>query len=91
MTLEEIEKQIDGQIRDRQILRIVARRAIEPNNDGVSLNEGYDYEVDGALPQLADALAKMLLEMNKDKSFGENAGSMFLTLLTEYYNRLKEE
>ena len=90
VTIEDLKNMPEAR-RDRTILQIKAIEALEPNDEGVSLNEGYSFEVNGAIPQLADGLAKMMIEMNKDPEFGEKAGDGFLTLLTQYYTKLKSE
>ena len=90
VTIEDLKNMPEAR-RDRVILQIKAIEAFEPNDEGISLNEGYSFDVNGAIPQLADGFAKMLIEMNKDKTFGENAGDGFLTLLNQYYMKLKSE
>lgn len=82
---------LDEATRNKTILQIKAINAIDTQEDGVYLNEGYEFEVHGAIPQLADALAKMFIEMNKDPEFGDNGGDNFITLLTQYYQRAKGE
>jgi len=77
--------------RNVTILKIEAIEILNPEEKGVTLNEGYTFEVDGALPQLADGIAKMALEMDRDTSFGINGGSAFLTLIDQFYNKLKSE
>lgn len=96
MTVDDCENiedfsQLDEAARDKVILQITARNAIDAQEDGVYLNEGYSFSINGSIPQFADALAKMLIEMNKDPEFGEKAGDNFLTLLDQYYQRLKGE
>lgn len=75
--------------RTTTILKIEALENLEPTEDGMDLNEGYSYEVQGSLPQLADSLAKMAIEMDKDLDLGDNAGGAFVALITQYYEMLK--
>lgn len=75
--------------RTKTILVVKVIEKLEPEDDGVTLNEGYQYEVDGAFPQIADGLAKMFIELDKDASLGENAGGALLTLVNEYYTKLR--
>jgi len=78
-------------IRSKTILKIDVLEQLEQHEEGFALNEGYEFEVDGALPQLADGIAKMAVEMDKNKDFGINGGDAFLMLITQFYNRLKSE
>lgn len=78
---------MDPVCRSHKILTINVIEKLIPDKDGINLNEGYEYEINGSLPQVADGIAKMLIEMDKDKDFGERAGSVFLTLIQEYYNK----
>lgn len=80
-----------GTTRKKRILEIDTLENLEPEKEGMALNEGYEYTVDGAIPQLADALAKMAIEMDKDLSLGEAAGGMFITLIAQFYEKLKSE
>ena len=77
-------------IRVSTILKIEVLEQLTPSEDGVELNEGYQFEVNGPIPQLADGIAKMALEMDKEPTLGNKGGGAFLALITEYYNLLKE-
>ena len=77
--------------RRARILEIDAIESLTPDENGVELNEGYEYYVDGSLPQLADSIAKLALELDKDASMGESGGAAFLALVAQYYTKLKEE
>lgn len=78
-----------GQVaRTQNILIIKAKELLTPNDEGIELNEGYEYELNGALPQIADGFAKMLVELDKDN---KNIGGGFLTLIEQYYIKLKAE
>ena len=76
--------------RTKTILNIKVVEKLIPDEDGLNLNEGYEYEVDGALPQLADGIAKMLIELDKDETLGDHAGGAFLTLIQQYYSKSLE-
>lgn len=80
---------MEESIREKIILQIIVLEKLTPSEEGVELNEGYRYSVDGSLPQLADSLAKLFLEMDKDENLGENSGSVFLEILVDYYHKLK--
>jgi len=73
------------------ILKIEAIEILSEESSGVELNEGYRFEVRGTLPQVADGIAKMAIEMDYDKDFGDNGGGVFLELINQYYKVLKEE
>lgn len=75
--------------RRRLILEVQAIEILTPQEEGVELNEGYDYKVDGAIPELADSLAKLAVEMDKDPELGEKAGGAFLNLIQQYYDMTK--
>lgn len=76
--------------RTRLILEVKAIEKLDPTEEGMELNEGYQYEVNGSIPQLADGIAKMALEMDKDQNLGKSAGGAFLELVAQYYRKLKE-
>ena len=77
--------------RTTKILEIRALELLTPTDEGVELNEGYEFDLQGAMPQVADGLAKLFIELNADTELGENAGDMLLTLVIEYYNQLKND
>lgn len=77
-------------IRVATILKIEVLEKLESEKDGVELNEGYQFEVDGPIPQLADAIAKMAFEMDKEETLGNKGGGAFLALVAEYYKNLTE-
>ena len=76
-------------IRTKTILTIAALEKLTPEQNGVELNEGYEFFIDGAIPQVADGIAKMAFEMDKQTDMGETAGGAFISLINEYYQRLK--
>lgn len=82
-------KNLKPEKRTTKILEIRVLELLKPEKEGVELNEGYEYEINGSIPQLADGIAKMLIQMDKDKDFGKKGGNAFLTLITEYYNKNK--
>lgn len=89
--VQALQKQLDKQpeaIRLRTLLVIHVQEKLSVDKKGLELNEGYQFEVDGALPELADGIAKMALELEKN-GFGERSGEYFLSLINEYYKRLK--
>jgi hypothetical protein len=81
---------MENNTRLKKICEIHSVEILAPTEEGVELNEGYQYEVNGSLPQLADSIAKMAVEFdNNNDMLGESAGSVFISLIVEYYNRSK--
>ena len=81
----------ENQTRLKQICIIHSVETLTPTEEGVELNEGYKYEVDGTLPQLADSIAKLAIELDKEpETFSDNAGGLFVSLIVQFYDKLKE-
>ena len=90
MEKEELEKIIEeNQLKAKTILVIKSRPklTIDEAETGIELNEGYEFDVDGALPEIADGIAKLAAELEPN-GFGENSGSYFISLINEYYKKL---
>ena len=87
MKKEELNELINNEAKVKTLLVIKSKPVLSAKKKGVELNEGYDFEVDGAIPEIADAIAKFAVELPKN-GFGENSGSYFITLIGEYYKRL---
>ena len=83
-------KEMEPVTRTSLILEISVVEKLTPNLEGVELNEGYTYRVEGSIPQLADGIAKMCVELDKLPDMGKNGGEMLLGLIIEYYKRTKE-
>lgn len=79
----------DNKLRAKTLLVIKSRPklSVSDNDDGMELNEGYEFDVDGAIPEIADGIAKLAIEMEPN-GFGENSGSYFINLISEYYKKL---
>ena len=77
--------------RTSEILKISVLETLKPEEEGIELNEGYTYEVNGSIPQLADGLAKMAVEMDKQPDLGDKAGGAFLALVQQYYIKLNSQ
>lgn len=73
------------------ILEIQAVEKLKPEKDGIELNEGYNYTMNGSIPQVADGIAKMAIEMDKLEEMGSNAGKGFIILIEQYYKKATEE
>lgn len=75
--------------RNIEILTVTSIETLTAIEEGVELTEGYTYDVHGSIPQLADSIAKLAIEF--DKEFGDGAGSAFLALMHQYYETNKEK
>ena len=88
---EKLEKlfNVDNQLQAKTLLVLKSRPKLIVSDDdtGMELNEGYEFEVNGALPELADGIAKLAYEMEPN-GFGEGSGSYFVQLINEYYKKL---
>ena len=87
MKKEELNELMNNEAKVKTLLVIKSKPVLSAKKKGVELNEGYDFEVDGAIAEIADAIAKFAVELPKN-GFGENSGSYFITLISEYYKRL---
>lgn len=88
--IEEL-KNMDPITRTNTILNIKVVEKLIPEEEGVNLNEGYEYDVNGTIPQLADGIAKMAVEMDKQPDLGDKAGGAFLALVEQYYLKLNSQ
>lgn len=91
---EVVEKALESkesQFKEKQILCITSKLKLdlEENEEGLELNHGYDFVIDAAIPEIADAIAKLAIEMPKN-GMGENSGAYFITLIGEYYKKLSQ-
>lgn len=79
----------DNQLKPETIFVIHRRPKLQVSDDdqGMELNEGYDYYLDSPLPELADAIAKFAKEL-PNQGMGEGSDKYFVQLINEYLNRL---
>ena len=71
--------------RTKTILVVRSLELLNPTKKGLELNVGYEFDVDGPLPEVADGIAKMAKEL--DKMQGENAGAYFIELICQFYKK----
>lgn len=71
----------------KTLLVIKSKPKLTAVDEGVELNEGYEFEVNGAIPEIADAIAKFAKELEPN-GFGEGSGGYFVTLIQEYFNKI---
>lgn len=81
----------ENKLQSKTLLVIKSKHilSVSDEDDGMELNDGYDFEVNGAIPEVADAIAKMAIEL-ENNNFGKGSGRAFVSLIIEYYNRLIE-
>ena len=72
------------------VIKSKPKLSVSDNDEGVELNDGYEFEVNGAIPEIADGIAKMAVELEPN-GFGEKSGAYFIQLINEYYHRLTED
>lgn len=86
---EKLNKLANDNIKSETILVIKRRPQLKVTNNqkGMELNEGYDYELNSPLPELADAIAKFAVELPK-QGIGEGSDKYFIQLINEYFTRL---
>lgn len=82
----------DNQLQAKTILFIKSRPRLTVSDDdeGMELNDGYEFEVNGALPEIADSIAKLAFELD-NQGFGEGSGEMFVSLILEYFKKLQNK
>lgn len=69
------------------LLVIKTKNKLKATKKGVEINQGYEFEVDGAMPEIADAIAKFAKELPKN-GFGEHSDTYFITLIKQYFDKL---
>lgn len=87
---ELIEK--DEGMKPHTILTIKRKPKLTVTEDetGLELNDGYDFEVDAAVPEIADGIAKFAKEL-PNNGFGKDSDRYFIHLICEYFNKLNEQ
>lgn len=71
----------------KTILTIATKPKLNPTDDGVELNDGYEYEVNGALPEIADGIAKFAKEL-ENNGFEQGSAKYFITLINQFFDKL---
>lgn len=88
---EQLEKLFneDNQLNAKTLLIIKSRPKLTVSEDdsGMELNDGYEFEVNGAIPEIADGIAKFAVVLEQN-DFGENSSTYFIKLINEYFNKL---
>ena len=78
-------------LKAKTLLTIKSKPSFSVNEEetGLELNDGYEFEVDGAVPEIADAIAKFAIEL-PNNGFGEDSDTYFITLISQYFEKLKQ-
>ena len=69
------------------VIKSRPKLSVADDDSGMELNDGYEFEVNGALPEVADGIAKFAHELEVN-GFGENAGRYFIGLIAQYFDKL---
>lgn len=89
---EQLEKLFneDNQLNAKTLLIIKSRPKLTVSEDdsGMELNDGYEFEVNGAIPEIADGIAKFAIALEQN-DFGKNSSTYFIKLINEYFNKLQ--
>ena len=80
-------KNIQPEKRTRQILVVRSLEVLTPKQEGIELNVGYEFDVDGPLPEIADGIAKMAKELDHMEGQTENSGRYFIELIRQFYEK----
>lgn len=81
---------MESSTRTRKLLEISSVEKLDPSEEGYELSEGYVFEVNGSLMNVAHGISVFISEL--DNQLESGAGETFMTLLTEYYqNNINKE
>lgn len=73
--------------RAKTLLMIRTKPVFNTNEDGMELNDGYDFDMNGALPEIADAIAKFAYALDSN-GFDKGSGAYFVRLISSYFDKL---
>lgn len=74
-------------IQKTKIFEIRTKHDLTACKKGVEINQGYEFDVNTSLPELADGIAKFAKELPKN-GFGETSGRYFIQLISQYFDKL---
>lgn len=82
---------VEHQLKAKTLLtiRVRPKLTVADNDEGMELNDGYEFDLNGALPEVADAIAKFAKEL-PNNDCGENSDTYFISLIQQYFQKLKE-
>ena len=76
---------MDKKIEPKHLLTIKTFPHLDETKEGILLNDGYAFDVDGSLPEVADAIVKFAMELPAN-GFGEGSDKFFIELINTFYN-----
>jgi len=74
-------------LKAKTILVIKSRPILKAESKGATLNDGYEFEVDGAIPEIADGIAKFAKEL-PNQGCGKGSDRYFINLIGQYFDKL---
>ena len=74
-------------VKKTKIFEIRTKHDLKAVKKGVELNQGYEFDVNTSIPELADAIAKFAKEL-PNNGFGDGSDRYFITLISQYYSKL---
>ena len=74
------------EFKGRTILTIKTKPITNVRHKGVEINEGYEYELNGALPELAFGIANFAKEL-PNQGFGDGSDKEFIKLINLYFKK----
>lgn len=86
---EQINKLFEDNVKPTTIL-VVKRKPkmnVSKNGNNVELNEGYEYDVNSSLPEIADGIAKFAKEL-PHQGMGNGSDKYFINLINQYFEKL---
>lgn len=84
---KDIEIIANENMKPKTILVIKTKPTLKSTTKGMFLNDGYEFEVNGAIPEIADGIAKFAKELPKN-GFGKGSDSYFITMINQYFSKI---
>ncbi len=73
--------------RETTILVMKRLELLDAEEDGVNLNEGYAYDVNAPIAEVADGIAKMAIQLDEMLADQPHTGAYFIELIKQFYER----
>ena len=87
---EVVQEELDKVVPKEEVL-LVIRKTTKPEtaDEGVTIAEGYHYDINSTVAELAYAIAGLAKEM-PNNDMGEGSDELFVTMIKEYLAKMKE-
>ena len=87
---EVVQKELDT-IETKEEVLLCIRKMTRPEtvDEGVTIKEGYKFDINSTVAELAFGIACLAKEM-PNNDMGEGSDELFVTMIKEYLSRLKE-